>query len=266
MQPFEQFPSHRLAEIRWVLTDVDDTLTTGPRLPAATYEAIERLHDAGYRVIPVTAAPAGWCDLMCRMWPVAAVIGENGGLCFRYNRAAALTERRYWAPDAERSRDGARLAQLAEKIRRGVAGCEVSADQRWRETTLAFRNPGPPTCDLIVAHLAQAGARTAVNSMWVLGWFAGFDKLVMTRRMMRELFALDIEHDRGAFVFVGDGMNDEPMFGFFPNAVGVAGVRNYVDRMATPPHWVTRGGGGRGFVEIADALLQKRHLAQAPRP
>jgi hydroxymethylpyrimidine pyrophosphatase-like HAD family hydrolase len=57
MQPFEQFPSHRLAEIRWVLTDVDDTLTAGPRLPAATYEAIERLHDAGYRVIPVTAAP-----------------------------------------------------------------------------------------------------------------------------------------------------------------------------------------------------------------
>jgi hypothetical protein len=48
------------------------------------------------------------------------------------------------------------------------------------------------------------------------------------------------------------------MFGFFPNSVGVATVRNYVARMATPPQWVTNGGGGSGFVEIADALLRLR--------
>jgi len=59
-----------------VLTDVDDTLTDGPRLPGAAYMAIERLQGAGITVIPVTAAPAGWCDLMARMWPVGAVIGD----------------------------------------------------------------------------------------------------------------------------------------------------------------------------------------------
>ena len=258
MQPFEQFPNHRLAQIGWVLTDVDDTLTAGPRLSAAAYNAMERLSDAGYRVIPVTAAPAGWCDLMCRMWPITAVIGENGGLCFRYRSRAGLTERRYWAPDAERSVDAERLARLAEEIQRRVAGCALSADQRWRETTLAFHNPGPPVCDIIAARLAEAGARTAVNSMWVLGWFAGFDKLAMTRRMMMELFAVDIERDRHTCVFVGDSTNDEPMFGFFPDSIGVAGVWNYVDHMAAPPRWVTRGGGGSGFVEIAEALLQNR--------
>ena len=33
MRPFEQFPADRLAAIRFVLTDVDDTLTEGARLP-----------------------------------------------------------------------------------------------------------------------------------------------------------------------------------------------------------------------------------------
>jgi len=51
-------------------------------------------------------------------------------------------------------------------------------------------------------------------------------------------------------LYVGDSPNDEPMFAFFPNAVGVATVLQYADRMATRP-WARRG----GFVEVADALL-----------
>jgi len=258
MQPFEQFPADRLAAIRFVLTDVDDTLTEGPRLSAAAYEAIERLRDAGYRVIPITAAPAGWCDLMCRMWPVAAVIGENGGLCFRHDLTTGITERHYWAPEVERRRDDRRLVELGQRIRTRAPGIELSADQRWRETTLAFRNPGPPMSDRIAANLVAAGARAVVNSMWVLGWFAAFDKLAMARRMMAQLFAADIARDRDGFIYIGDSLNDEPMFGFFPNSVGVATVRNYIDRMVTPPQWVTAGGGGSGFVEIANALLRRR--------
>jgi HAD superfamily hydrolase (TIGR01484 family) len=258
MQPFTQFPPTRLGTIRFVLSDVDDTLTDGARLSAAAYDALERLRDAGFRVIPITAAPAGWCDLISRMWPVAAVIGENGGLCFRYDPAAEATERRYWGSQAERRRDRRRLAALGARIRRLVPASEPAPDQAYRETTLAFCNPGLPASKQIVAHLAAAGARTVVNSLWVLGWFAGFDKLAMARRMLAELFAIDIEHDRDAFIYVGDSLNDESMFGFFPNSVGVATVRRCVDRMVTPPQWVTRGGGGGGFVEVADALLRGR--------
>ncbi len=258
MQPFAQFPAPRLQAIRFVLTDVDDTLTEGARLPAATYGALERLADVGFRVIPITAAPAGWCDLMCRMWPVAAVIGENGGLCFRHDRETATTERRFWTPAAERARHHRELAALGARIAASISGASLAGDQPYREMTLAFANPGAPACDEIIAALANAGARTVVNSLWVLGWRGGFDKLAMTRRMMAELFGTDIERERDACIYVGDSLNDEPMFGFFANSVGVSAVRHYVDRMTTPPRWVTRGGGGSGFVEVADALLRCR--------
>ncbi|HEY3911616.1 MAG TPA: HAD-IIB family hydrolase [Stellaceae bacterium] len=257
MQPFEHFPAARLGAVRFVLTDIDDTLTEGARLPAAAYGALERLHDAGVRVIPVTAAPAGWCDLICRMWPVAAVIGENGGLCFRHELETGLTERCYWAPERERRQYVGQFRELTERIAAMVPRSALAADQAYRETTVAFRNVEPLLSQRIAAALAQAGMRTVVNSLWVLGWFGEFDKLAMTRRMLAELFATDIERDRDAFIYVGDSLNDEPMFGFFPNSVGVATVRRYVDRMATPPRWVTAGGGGSGFVEVANALLTR---------
>ena len=38
--------------------------------------------------------------------------------------------------------------------------------------------------------------------------------------------------ERGRFVYVGDSPNDAPMFAFFPNAVGVANVVPFLDRIA----------------------------------
>ena len=65
-----------------VLTDIDDTLTTEGKLTAEAFSALERLHQAGFLVVPVTGRPAGWCDHIARMWPVDAVVGENGAFYF----------------------------------------------------------------------------------------------------------------------------------------------------------------------------------------
>jgi hypothetical protein len=139
MKPFAEFPPALCSQIRFVLCDVDDTLTDGPRLPAAAYTAIERLQAAGIVVIPVTAAPAGWCDLMARMWPVGAVIGENGGLCFRDDRASGIVERRYWAEPAERDEMRSRLAALGAEIAAALPGSEIAHDQRYA----GFPQPRP---------------------------------------------------------------------------------------------------------------------------
>ncbi len=257
MTPLAEFPEEAARRIRFVLTDVDDTLTDGPLLSAASYTAIERLKRAGITVIPVTAAPAGWCDLMCRMWPVGAVIGENGGLCFRHERESGVTARHYWAAPAEREAARARLAALAAEIVAALPAAAVAHDQRYREVTLAFRNGDPALSEQILARLRAAGARTTLNSLWVLGWFGDFDKLAMARRMMKELFATDLDRDAESCLYVGDSPNDAPMFGFFPHAVGVASVRQYPD-MPALPRWITKGAGGAGFVEVAERLLAER--------
>ncbi len=258
MQPFDQFPASLCRQVRFVLSDVDDTLTDGPRLPAAAYSAIERLENAGITVVPVTAAPAGWCDLIARMWPVGAVIGENGGLCFRHDQASGVTHRHYWAEPAGRENSHARLADLCAEIVAALPGVAVAHDQRYRETTLAFPNRDAAESEEILTRLRAAGARATVNSIWVLGWFGEFDKLTMSRRMLAELFGTDLARDAEACLYIGDSLNDAPMFGFFPYSVGVSTVRDYADRLPSLPCWITNGAGGAGFVEMAETLLAGR--------
>jgi hypothetical protein len=261
MKPFTEFPSSLKETIRYVLTDIDDTLTIDGRLPAAALVAVERLETAGIRVIPITGRPAGWCDHIARMWPVEAVVGENGAFYFRYNRRLRKMQRSYFKTADDRAADRRRLEDLRMKILAEVPGCAVSADQSYREADLAIdfcedvpRLPSAAV-DRIVQLFKAAGARAKVSSIHVNGWFGDYDKLSMTRRLFREVFQEDLEAIKTRVIFVGDSPNDQPMFAFFPNAVGVANVKQFAGRMDVLPAWVTRQAGGLGFVELVEVLL-----------
>ena len=55
-------------------------------------------------------------------------------------------------------------------------------------------------------------------------------------------------------VFVGDSPNDEPMFEYFDNSIGVANVREFESRLKYPPQFVTSESNGLGFAEVANSL------------
>ena len=245
-----------------MLTDIDDTLTSDGRLTARAYAAMERLHAAGRIVIPVTGRPAGWCDHIARMWPVDAVVGENGAFYLRYDKTAAQARhalRRCRARADREPRSG--IAGIAAEILREVPGCALASDQHYRETDLAIDYcedvaPLPrEAVDRIVASMQARGLTAKVSSIHVNGWFGDYDKLAMTRTLLREVFACDLDAERSTFVFAGDSPNDAPMFAYFPNAVGVANLRRFMDRIPTLPAYITTHAAGEGFAELADFLL-----------
>ena len=116
MRPLCEFPHEDLLKIKFVLTDIDDTLTTNGRLPAKSYHALEKLHQGGFKVIPITGRPAGWCDHIARMWPVDGIVGENGAFYFYYETSRLKMKRRYWKSEKKRARDRKLLANLEKKI------------------------------------------------------------------------------------------------------------------------------------------------------
>ncbi|MEX2647373.1 MAG: HAD-IIB family hydrolase [Alphaproteobacteria bacterium] len=264
MRPLAECPRATLAALRFVLCDIDDTLTLEGRLPARSYAALERLGAAGLVVVPITGRPAGWCDLIARQWPADAVVGENGAFAFRYDDAARRMIRRYWKSAEERRADRARLDRVEATILAAVPGARVAADQAYREADLAIdvREDVTPlsTADVerIVALFRAAGATAKVSSIHVNGWFGDYDKLGMTRRLLAEDFATDLDKARAIVAFVGDSPNDAPMFGHFPNAIGVANVRDFAGRLEHEPAWVTDARAADGFVEAANAILAAR--------
>ncbi|RUA01921.1 MAG: HAD family hydrolase [Deltaproteobacteria bacterium] len=260
MKPFDQFPKSEKKHIQFVLTDIDDTLTIDGRLPAIALTALERLAAAGITVIPITGRPAGWCDHIARMWPVEAVVGENGAFYFRYDANRKKMVRSYWHPPARRAEDRKKLDVLKKTIPEQVPGCQVSADQAYRETDLAIdfsEDVDPltgPAIDQIVDLFHQAGAQAKVSSIHVNGWFGEYNKLAMTRRLFKEHFQVPPDRISASAIYVGDSPNDEPMFAAFSHGVGVANICHFADRMTHRPAWITKNRGGYGFAEMVDVL------------
>jgi hypothetical protein len=264
MLPLSEFPGEARRNVRGVFCDIDDTLTTAGRLTAEAYAALGRLEAAGLPVIPITGRPAGWCDHIARMWPVAAVVGENGALYFRYDHGRRAMKRVYADEAATRARNRERLAGIGREIVEAVPGCAIAADQPYREADLAidYREDvaplAPERVERIVALMQARGLTAKVSSIHVNGWFGAYDKLTMTKRLMREEFGVDLDATRAAHVFIGDSPNDAPMFAFFPHSVGVANIRNFAGRIDLGPRYVTDAPGGAGFRELADCLLDVR--------
>ena len=264
MRPLREFPLQARREVRFVLCDIDDTLTDGGRLTARAYDALERLHAAGFKIVPVTGRPAGWCDLIARLWPVDAVVGENGALYFAYDRKERRMTRCFWKTQRQRLEDRARLEVLQARIVAQVPGAAVAADQAFREADLAidYREDVVPLPDDAIARIVSifeaAGAHAKVSSIHVNGWFGDYDKLAMSRRLLEGQFSVGPEAELEQVLFVGDSPNDAPMFAHFINAVGVANVRDFAGRLVADPAWVTEARGGAGFAELAAALLEAR--------
>jgi HAD superfamily hydrolase (TIGR01484 family) len=275
VKPLSEFAPAARAGIRGVFLDIDDTLTTQGRLTADAYSALEQLKRLGLLVVPVTGRPAGWCDHIARMWPVDGVVGENGAFYFTYDTVQHKLLKRFVSQEKAGGEDRAarkgRLAEIAAHILREVPGSAMASDQGYREADIAidFCEDVPPlpraAIERIATLMREAGLTAKISSIHVNGWFGGYDKLSTTMLFMRERFGIDLDGAKDAFVFIGDSPNDAPMFGYFPYAVGVANVRDFVETMPALPAFVTEKHCGEGFAEVVKMLNEARGGQQNSR-
>ena len=217
-------------------------------------------------MIPITGRPAGWCDHIARMWPVFAVVGENGAFYMRYDRARRKMTTHQWATEAHLQDNRKKLDRLALEILQAVPGSALASDQHYRLADLAIDFCEDVTAlpeaavQQIVSLFKDAGAQAKVSSIHVNGWFGEYDKLSMTKTLFAREFGLELQANNKQTVFIGDSPNDEPMFEFFSCSVGVANIHKQLHRLTHRPKFVTPSEGGAGFVELARQLLLAREV------
>lgn len=264
MKPIGTMPVHIAANIKVVLADIDDTITTDGRLTARAYGALEALKDIGIKVAPVTGRPAGWCDMIARFWPVDGVIGENGAFYYSYDANTRQMIRKYHPAMQEHINRPDRFDRIRQRIRAEVPGAAISADQPFRMADLAvdFCEDVDPLDDgdiqRIKSIFEEEGGVAKISSIHVNGWFGSYDKMSMSREFVKDRLGMDIDQENDAFVFVGDSPNDAPMFGAFNQSCGVANVLDFKDTMPAEPTWVASHKGGEGFVEIVEQIMAAR--------
>jgi 1,2-diacylglycerol 3-alpha-glucosyltransferase len=258
----------RLPLLSCILTDIDDTLTRDGKLLPEAYDSLWRLKEAGFRVIPVTGRPAGWCDMIIRQWPVDAVVGENGAFVY-YNDmyegdvSSKGPYKIFLHPSAAAEDVGGRLREVEEEVLRQVPGVRRAKDQPFRIYDLAidFREDEPrfglDTAERVVEVSRRRGAKARISSIHVNIWFGAYDKLAMSLLFLKEKRGIERNEAKERVLFCGDSPNDEPMFAYFPLSCGVANVKEYLPLMSHPPAFVCEKSSGEGFAELADYLLRR---------
>ncbi len=256
MKPIRELEKARISGLKYVLCDIDDTITTKGKLTRAAYCALWDLHDRGIGVIPVTGRPAGWCDMIIREWPVRAVVGENGAFVF-YNEGAHI--RTFTHPSVADARVRDRLEAVKNACLNGIPGSRVARDQFARLYDLAIDfNEDPPYLGLEAAErireiCVSMGAEAKISSIHVNAWFGDYNKLSMTELFMSSV--LNEKNIREKIIFFGDSPNDEPMFEYFPISCAVANILPFSRMLRHLPSFVTSLEGGEGFAEAAEYIL-----------
>ena len=265
---WSQATDQELAQIKGVCLDIDDTLSTHGKLTDEAYTALWDLKRKGFAVVPVTGRPAGWCDHIARFWPVDAVIGENGAFVF-YMSGGVL--KRLNTPGGEPSLSARKkkLEALGAVILKKFPHARWASDQNYREYDLAIDFcedvPAWPRSDVdqLLALCHAEGANAKLSSIHVNAWYGAFDK----RKGFENWLASGAPGISGPiptddqWLFIGDSPNDEPLFEKFKWSVGVANLKNYLDRVKHPPRWITTSESGAGFAEMTQALTKGRgHL------
>lgn len=257
MKSLNDFNNHQL---KYVFTDIDDTLTSDGKLQSAPYKALWDLSTSGIKVIPVTGRPAGWCEMIARFWPVDGVIGENGGFYFTYQKKTML---RYYAQDKNtRIQNQKKLENIKIEILKNIPGAGIASDQFCRQLDLAIdfcEDVSPLTAQevsKIVDIFKAYGAQAKISSIHVNGWFGDHNKLSMCKIYCEKQLGFNLNTHQDHCAFIGDSPNDEPMFEFFNNSFAVQNINKFVHQLKAKPCYITPSKGGEGFCEFVQQLLK----------
>ena len=248
-----------LTQIEGLVCDLDDTLTRDGTLELEAVDALHRARQVGMRLLLVSGRPLGWTDVLARLLPVDAAIGENGaGWAYRNGR---MLELGYYHDEATREHHRRQLSEVRERVRADLPEVRCASDQEARRCDLAFDVGEEVDCDEttvkeIAEIIEEFGLRATVSTVHVHAIPGEWDKASGTEKAFRDVFGTELPYER--FAFVGDSPNDESAFASFPCSIGVANVRPFLPQLMHAPKFITQKDRGRGFAEVVDAVVGSR--------
>jgi HAD superfamily hydrolase (TIGR01484 family) len=264
MRSISTLGSKEASGLRGLLFDLDDTLLDHGKLGEAAYGALFRLREAGLELYVVTGRPAGWAEVISRLFPIDGAVSENGGI-FVVPQGADVRLLDPLEP-AERGRRQQRLAELVTLMQEAMPDLLPASDVRARRSDFTFdigenQRLAPERVSAARQLAERHGAGTLTSSVHLHVSFDRADKAAGAVDLLRRLTGVDASAALSSYAFIGDSENDAACFNAFRTTIGVA---NLSGRPTVAPRYRTAEARGAGFAEAARLLLERRIRHDAP--
>ena len=261
MKPVSSWQITERQKIVGVFTDIDDTLTTEGGITSDALQALHNLKAAGLMVIPITGRPVGWSIPFASIWPVDAMVAENGAVALLHNPTTNQVSKIYQQDEATRTHNFEQMQRIAQRVLKEIPGTALAQDSPGRETDIAFDHSefhqlSPLQIEQVLQLLKQEGMTATVSSIHINAWFGDHNKWHGAQWILKELTGRDLKQELDRWVYVGDSTNDQVMFEHFTHSIGVANIRRFENELKHLPEYIANQERGAGFAEVANALLQ----------
>ncbi|MEZ9487653.1 HAD-IIB family hydrolase [Vibrio breoganii] len=256
----------QLANIEWLLTDVDDTLTWEGQLPDITLKALYDLQEVGIKVVAVTGACAGWCDQIAKVWPVHGAIGENGAFWMSQNKSGFATESKI--PLSQMHLEQTELKSALAKILEDYEGIDFAADQPFRfcDVAINLSQDREPVSEQVAKELLTKAralvidgntVNASLSSIHLNVWIGEHSKRITSEAYLKAHSPFsDIDLDK--VVYIGDSQNDETMFAWLPTTFGVRNIQKVLPQLTHKPSVLLNEDGGFGFAQLAHHIIEAK--------
>lgn len=250
------------SKVKAVFFDIDDTFSTEGKIKSIAYQALWKLHYGGFICVPVTGRPAGWCDFIARMWPVNAVVGENGAF-YQYldhSKGVSKLKKTYLESNSVRKQNQKKLDKLRKGLFKKYPQIKLASDQFCREFDLAIdfcedvAKWKDQKIEEVLKFCRDKKAQAKLSSIHINTWYGKYDKWTCVSKLLKNHFKLSVDQ----IIYIGDSPNDEPFFAKVPLSIGVANIHEFSKKLQFQPAFVTDSRCGAGFAEVVEALLSQQ--------
>ncbi len=248
-QSADTIPEAYLRDLRLFASDIDDTLSTGGKIPPEIIDTLLRVKAAGVAVWLVTGRAASWGQALSHYFDVNGVITENGGVICHGETVRVL------ADESLLGRDRARLAEVFGEIQKRIPAARPTGDNIGRLTDWAFDRASLLPEDVVLARdiAGEAGLNCVASSIHVHLSAGVHTKATALGTVCDEAGIVD----RQQVLTLGDSANDEPLFDAerFPFSAAVANVTEYLPLLHHRPLFILPAPRAEGALWLLKRLL-----------
>lgn len=221
---------------RIVFSDFDGTLTLENReLTKTFFDILELLQKYKQELVIVSGRSLSWGHFFLTHFPqLNAVIMEGGGVIL--TRKGQDIQEHLLISQAE----VLELADITEELRATFPRCVLSADSFGRKTDRAieFEQMHDEDIQQVLQFLQSRKVNYSKSNVHINFWVGDISKYNGVRHFLEKLRGhVKMEET----IFFGDAPNDQSMFEFFGNCVGVANIRHCLERLTHKPKTILVG-------------------------